>query len=93
MSYLTFYMPDDLTHMTYHRLCQDVSCLISHIILTHCIVHITRYMLLIPCYGTVKYPLHITLYVSHSTCYLSHVTNLRMRTADQACVTPVVSQI
>ena len=79
MSYLTFYISDNLIHVTYHRLCWDISCHISHIIITYYIVHITHYMSLITHYRYRKV-LNLTYHTVHIT--YEHITNLRLHIAD-----------
>jgi hypothetical protein len=70
---LAYFMSDNLMHVTYHRLCQDISSYTSPIIITYYIVHITYNMSRNHMTYIWNCLLHITPYVSHSTYYLSQI--------------------
>ena len=78
---LAYFMSDNLMHVTYHRLCQDISSYTSPIIITYYIVHITYNMSRNHMTYIWNCLLHITPYVSHSTYYLSHMTYPRFHIA------------
>ena len=68
MLYLTFYRSDNLIHITYHRLCQYITCHVSHIIITYYIIHITPHM------SRITYYIYSKVLITYHTLRITQYT-------------------